>query len=164
MATTGDPLFSNTLATLTNSTSSVGGVFYADNSEWGEIDDDPEMRCDDDFLEYMNSHMAVSGHLKVSSGDPLIGTVIPANGPTVVPWNEPTTTFTYGSPLGGPLGGPASSDAVHLNFPQNVPLPQGEEEVEEDEDYMGWECSRCHIVCAPHVDSCERCAPAWPQP
>ena len=25
-----------------------------------------------------------------------------------------------------------------------------------------WECPRCHVICAPHVDACERCAPAAP--
>ncbi len=133
---------SSSIASFFTSTASVNlthNMAPLGGGEWGEIEEDPEMRADDDFLEFYNSHSHPTGW---GPGNPLIGHVSPISGNTDIgdgTFNLPTDNGVY-------------------QIIQDIADPH---EVDVDEDYVSWECMRCHIVLAPHVDSCERCAPPW---
>jgi hypothetical protein len=78
-----DPIFSSTYTSnLTNNSSVPLG-----NGSWGEVEEDPEMRCDDDFLGFLNSHQHPTYGVGPSApavncmtGDTVVGRVEPATG------------------------------------------------------------------------------------
>ena len=138
-----DPLF--TSSAFTHSAAYNNSSVPLSNGAWGEIEEDPEMRCDDDFLSFLNSHQhhtsigPMAPSLNCLSTDTLVGMVAPATGEV--------TKRAYGP----------------LSVTEDYFLPTRQTPSEEVEEMLcGWECPRCKLCLSPHVDACERCAPAWP--
>lgn len=152
-----DPIFTSSIASLDNQGlgATLGATFTSNSAplgsgEWAEIEEDPEMRCDDDFLSFLNNHTHPTSGFGpsapaincVMTDTPLIGHVAPATG-TVI-------KQAY-----GPL---SVTEDYYLPTRTEV----GTTNIEEEEEMLcGWECPRCKLCLSPHVDSCERCAPAW---
>lgn len=147
-----DPIFTSSIASFENQglvSTYTSNSAPLGNGAWAEIEEDPEMRCDDDFLNYYNSHIHHSSLGPsapaincMTAEAPLIGHVAPATG-TI-------TKLAY-----GPL---SATEDYYLPSRTEV----GTTAIQEEEEMLcGWECPRCKLCLSPHVDSCERCAPAW---
>jgi hypothetical protein len=143
------------MANVLNNSASIGSFFTQDSAVnvsytsnmapladggWGEVEEDPEMRADDDFLEFYNSHNH-GGGIGPEAFTHVLGHVTPASGSSVN--------------IDGAFN-PMNNGVFQIINDIDDP-----HEVDVDDDYVSWECMRCKIILAPHVDSCERCAPPW---